>query len=352
MLEPLIAEPTPTVGWLYNLRKEDLVGILASLEINPVGTLDELRKRFSTYLKEKKTVLAGENVASPAMSVPREVEMSSASICEQVRKWNLHFNGKGDAVFFLERLAELQTCYDIKNNQLLTALPELFREGSLLWLRNNRAYWSTWSDFLTDFKLQYLSPRYDYLIEEEIRSRWQKPSESFKDYVIALLTLMRRGKAMSEEEQLDRVYNNMAPEIKLYVRRDAVQNLRQLSQQAAEYEQIREEQRKYAGERRVSATHVHSPQERRNVTAPAPLRPSHSTYAAQEVRNQIPSSKPAEVSRLTNPEKRCWRCGQEGHTRIRCRNAQKLFCSRCGKLDIRSKDCRCQGNGRAGGSRQ
>lgn len=37
----------------------------------------------------------------------------------------------------------------------------------------------------------------------------------------------------------------------------------------------------------------------------------------------------------------CWRCGTPGHTRERCEKGALLFCSRCGIIGIKSRDCPC-----------
>ena len=38
-------------------------------------------------------------------------------------------------------------------------------------------------------------------------------------------------------------------------------------------------------------------------------------------------------------EECCWRCGQRGHDRFRCRNPPKRLCSWCGKEDVLTRDC-------------
>lgn len=43
----------------------------------------------------------------------------------------------------------------------------------------------------------------------------------------------------------------------------------------------------------------------------------------------------------------CWRCGLLGHARRHCRNNVRLFCSRCGRLGVMSRDCPCPRENRA-----
>lgn len=37
----------------------------------------------------------------------------------------------------------------------------------------------------------------------------------------------------------------------------------------------------------------------------------------------------------------CWRCGEMGHYRAACRGPAKVFCSRCGKEGVLSRNCTC-----------
>jgi len=37
----------------------------------------------------------------------------------------------------------------------------------------------------------------------------------------------------------------------------------------------------------------------------------------------------------------CWRCGQSGHGRGSCRRPTLLFCSRCGRVGVLSRECAC-----------
>jgi hypothetical protein len=45
--------------------------------------------------------------------------------------------------------------------------------------------------------------------------------------------------------------------------------------------------------------------------------------------------------RLSCPESLCWRCGVPGHSRGACRAPAVLLCSRCGTLELMSRDCPC-----------
>lgn len=162
--------------------------------------------------------------------------MEVSSICNQVRKWNLKFDGYSHPVSFLERLNELAESYEVPPDHLLKALPELFKGEALLWYRNNKTLWACYNDFVTSFEEQYLPPDYRRNLDEEILRRTQGENESIRTYIVALTTLMRRHGGFSKNGVLNRLYSNMRPEYKLTVRRDKVNSVSDLIKQAEGYE--------------------------------------------------------------------------------------------------------------------
>lgn len=351
--------PASPVSWIYSLTKPMLESMLAALYLESTGTVDELRKRLSTYLKSRpqESSRSGES-SSTSTQETRHAPIDSSTVCEIVRKWGIQFGGDSDAVSFLERLSELQECYKLSGNDLLASLPQLFKGNALLWYRNTRNSWSKWEDFIRDFKMQYVHPRYDRHIEDEVRNRLQKPQESFREYFTNISTLLRRGKTVTETEKLDRIYDNMLPEFKLYVRRNTVNSITELTREATEYELIVEEQRKACSKPRHDyAPSNQSYRDLKNSSVRQSI-PRHVATASTSNVQQTPGarntqSSPTVRSQYTpgthwsNPDKRCWRCGREGHRQQGCTGARILFCSRCGKKNIRSKDCRCPGNDNA-----
>lgn len=90
-----------------------------------------------------------------------------AEVCNQVRKWNLRFDGDHHPVSFIERLNELAESYEIPPDLLLKALPELLKGDALLWFRNNKSQWSTYTDFMNNFAENY----FPQTIEENLTKK-------------------------------------------------------------------------------------------------------------------------------------------------------------------------------------
>lgn len=173
------------------------------------------------------------------------VQNDVAKVCNQVRKWNLRFDGNRDPVSFIERLNELAESYDVLPELMLKALPELLTGEALFWYRNNKPFWATYDDFLESFEEQYLPPDYRQNLEDEINRRTQGENEPVRKFVVALATLIRRRGNFSQIQLLNRLYSNLRPEYKLTIRRDSFQSVSQLISLAEGYESYVREMKSY-----------------------------------------------------------------------------------------------------------
>ena len=157
---------------------------------------------------------------------------------DTVRKWGLKFTPDDSVHTFLERLGELKLAYDVSDESMLRAVPELLKGQAILWFRNNQSNWDTWEDFLINFKDRYLPADIDDVLTEEIRVRTQGADESVADYVTAIRTLMRRlTKAPTPAEQLRLLMKNLRPEVRLYIRDCDVNSFAELLAMGKQYEQ-------------------------------------------------------------------------------------------------------------------
>ncbi|KAL6421097.1 hypothetical protein ACFW04_013057 [Cataglyphis niger] len=163
----------------------------------------------------------GEDRFASASTTPEPPEGSLSKALNQIRKWGCHFDGK-DPVAFLERLEELSASYEIEERYLLLGLPELLKEDALLWYRNGREDWSTWTDFCRDFRMHYLPRGYQLRLRQEIHGRRQKLGEAFDKYATSVLTMMRHAGGYTTQEKIDQLYINADPEIQLHVRYEDV----------------------------------------------------------------------------------------------------------------------------------
>ena len=292
----------PLTAWVSRLQREHLEILAQTYQIETTGTLDELRHRVKQHF------LAMPGQAEP----PTEPEPTATSdlgshskVMNQIRKWGCHFDGR-DPLSFLERVTELQEEYCYTDAQMKAGLPELLKGEALAWYRNEKGEWNTWLDFTNALRRHYLPRRYQAKLSREIQERRQQPKEPYAKYATAVQTMMRRAGGFTQAEKVDRLYENLRAEYKLYVRLTDATDLADLAEQAAEFEDITkaQENENRAEKRKVSTT----------AATAAEAAPYDRTTA-------------------------CWRCKQRGHSRFECKRPARKFCSQCGKDGVLTREC-------------
>ncbi|KAJ8912696.1 hypothetical protein NQ315_012250 [Exocentrus adspersus] len=373
------------LSWIYKLRKDEIDAELDKFRLDLTGTVEEKKKRLVRFIREGCTsprpgrqtehlqfpvppplpttgnqipsVQQPSLTAPPATTVPpfpgAVSTFTVSTVCERVRKWNLRFNGKTDAVEFLEKLCEFQEHSGISTTALLPTLYEIFQGNALAWYRNNRELWSCWEDFVTDFKQFYLPVDYESFLEEQIYHRRQQPGESGRDYLVAIQTLLRRHGGFTPEKALYRLHGNLRPEYKEYIRLSDVQGARDLVRRIEEFETIQEEKSRskarqpnaipsYGNRPKViapppaaGATPGQNPEPTtappRPTAMPGNHRSPHPTTPSRTASS--PNTRSAAGNTATtgsgfDRNSICWRCGKGGHFRSQCQAPPRLFCSR------------------------
>lgn len=260
------------------------------------------------------------------------------NIMKEVRRWGLKFNGQTDPVSFLERLEELLIYEDIPRDYLMLVLPELLQGSALAWYRNNKRFWRDWEDFLRDFKQFFLPRNYEFHLEEQIASRKQRQSEKGRDYVLEMQTLIRRHGGLADGTALRRIYHNLLPEYRQYIRSSDFLTVGELMNKIGEYETLAKElQQSRSRNIEYQPQMSRSNLENRN-TGTVNRDNSRRTENSSTFQNR--QQGPAEANWRRNPPE-CWNCGKIGHTRNFCRSPRNIFCSRCQRPGVTSRDCPC-----------
>ncbi|KAL7723898.1 hypothetical protein ACLKA6_013940 [Drosophila palustris] len=167
-------------------------------------------------------------------------------VAEQVRKWGMRYDGQADPLEFVELLEERAITYGIALDRMPRAASEIFVDRAARWFLTSGLRDVTWAVFKSGFLEFFLPPQYFERLEDQIRSRRQREGEGFKDYLIEIRALMHHA-GYSTTRVLHRVYENAAPEYKLYVRRQDFSTLNQLTQMASEYESVKGQKAASAG---------------------------------------------------------------------------------------------------------
>lgn len=367
-------------SWIYQLKKEELIVELENRQLDTSGGVEELRKRLSEYIKENEaTGNSNKEIKNPKptqsnfqpvlrlrMTPPQPNELNfsppqnvpvlgpnDAEVLEIVRKWNVHFDGGNDALEFLERFEELATLYSIPFDRLTRTLPDKLRSRALEWFRNNHNQFQNWLEFKTEFQNYFLSHRHRIKLEDDIRRRSQGPREKGKDYVTTMQTMYRRLGQVPVNDQLERIYENLRTEYRLYIRRQDFRTLSELLIFIEQYEELMREQPRHTihgihDGPNTSNTLIEKSPVTRPPTPNLSRRPNPFNVPIPGWPGTISASQPPPP--LFIRETHCWRCGQHGHTRFNCPNAYTPLCSFCGRRG-NSRQCPCQSeNGQWGPS--
>ncbi|XP_073815797.1 uncharacterized protein [Musca autumnalis] len=354
------------ISWAYTLRKEDLVAYLEEFKRSTSGTVDQLRRRFAHFLAEFHEAERLErilelqdlhekpsssqaaksptplkipliSVTSPSSPVSRKASSEKTgqstldlpgdcnahkspthpradantgrpvrdprSLADQVRKWNVSYDGTRGPLEFIERLEELALMYEVDMDELPRMMPEVLRDNALVWFRTNNQHWRKWKSFREDFMRFFLPARHFEHLEDEIRRRKQKPRESFKAYTLGMQNLMRHTN-YENDQKLERIFRNALPEYQWYIRRRDFHTLGDLLEMAEDLESL--------------------------PPGTGPVREQH--------RLLDPGNQSEQDSRI-DPKTACRRCGQPNHFAAQCRNPQVLFCWDCGRRGVRTIAC-------------
>ncbi|KAL7307789.1 hypothetical protein TKK_0000113 [Trichogramma kaykai] len=142
---------------------------------------------------------------------------SKREMLDQIGKWNCHFDGK-DVYTFLDRVEEPRMEYGFLKTDLLYGIPKILRGNALEWYRNFATNCRDWDAFVNKLRDFYLSPEEKCNLDRQITERVQGQSESIKENVNALATLMRRRGGIPPSEQLDNIYYDMKAELQIYIK--------------------------------------------------------------------------------------------------------------------------------------
>lgn len=327
-------------GWIYHLKREQILPEIVRRNLETTGTVDELRKRLSDFIKTNPIIKEINTMSftdqesqteftnSTAHNMDRPIVLhqpTDVDILETVRKWNINYDGGNEATEFLERIEELAELYNIPVDRLTRTLPEKLRNRALEWYRNNHLTWQNWDDFRTAFQNHFLSRRHRIKLEDDIRRRTQGTREKGKDYVTSLQTMFRRLGDTTEADQLERIYDNLRIEYRMYIRRQDFRTLTELTEYIEQYEDLINE----------------SPRTTSHGLAEDTTKSTHGPVRIDPTKTQKTTNPFQTPTQQFNRTTDCWRCGQTGHTRFQCSNAPIALCSQCGQHgDFRQCPCR------------
>jgi len=128
-----------------------------------------------------------------------------AKFAKQVREWLFRFDGSERPFQFLEQVKWSASTYGLDLDRIARAMLELLKGRALMWVIANKKQWRTWAEFTESFHT-YLLPR-DFFtrLADQVRRRKQGFSESFKEYMIDMQSIVRPLSYSSKETLVLRI---------------------------------------------------------------------------------------------------------------------------------------------------
>lgn len=269
-----------------------------------------------------------EATTSASNPIQLPIQASVSNSFQPVLKWNLRFSGDPRSISvhnFLERVQELRVARNVSEQQLVESAIDLFEGKALLWYRSNKYRITDWKSLCELLIKHYEPPDYKDRLFEELLARTQDPSESFIEYYSCMLSMFRRYGQVTEDIQLRIISKNLAPFYTMQL--PSVASLAELEDECLKLEQKKHRADSYRPPSRSRNTRVEP------------------DFAFVGTSNFDSRFRPAVVSAAqVNRSAKCYNCDQPGHSFRECVAPRRLFCYRCGRLDVTVRRCpNCSG---------
>ncbi|KAI8117834.1 hypothetical protein CVS40_10367 [Lucilia cuprina] len=161
---------------------------------------------------------------------------SDSEIMSTIRRWDITYEGDEHLMEFIERLEELDECYNFSRSRLLFTLLEILKGCPLQWYRVKRNENDTWEIF-KEQAMRFFLPKRNLAYLEETRAKRN-------DYIVTWQTLIRQHPELRKINHTERIYDGLRFEYKFYVRRTDFRTVDELMELTDKYELLRCEEAK------------------------------------------------------------------------------------------------------------
>ncbi|CAG4957097.1 unnamed protein product [Colias eurytheme] len=248
-----------------------------------------------------------------------------------ISQWGVQFSGDTSVSVnaFIERVNELKYARNATDEDLWRHAIDFFKGDALIWFRANREYIENWNELVILLKRNFQSPYYQEELLAEAKSRTQGSNESVVIYVSAMQNLFNRlPNKISEMEKIMIIIKNLQPYYQRAVCRDVFSSISDLINVL----------------RILERTKINCDNFKEPKSSYKSMEPDLAYKSSIENNHEIHEVK-ALVPKTYSNKPRCWNCRESGHLFRSCAAPkQRLFCYRCGRFGITSKECNCMGN--------
>lgn len=248
-----------------------------------------------------------------------EVEVTMSKVRPRplpVRDWGVKFSGKrsGESLSaFLEQVEDMRIPRGISRVDLFNSAMDLFTGDARVWFRAMRSRLDDWDGLVEALREEYLPPRYDQKLFDEIKKRTQGKGESIGMYMAVMQNMFARLQIdIPESTKLEIMTQNIAPYYQQQLTFTDIGSVKKLQECC----------------KKIDAT-------RELVDSYVP--PPHKNQCLEPDLAFVGSALPGKIAGVGSAGKTssCWNCGGPGHYSRDCRAGPKeVRCPRCNRMKV------------------
>lgn len=257
-----------------------------------------------------------------------------------ISQWGVYFSADNNVSVnaFIERVNEIKDARNATDEDLWRYAIDFFKGDALIWFRANKGYATNWKELVILLKRTFQSSFYQDDLLTEIKARTQGKDESITIYMSILQNMFNRlPSPITEQEKISIILRNIQPYYQRAICRDVFFSVSDIVDVLRIVERTK-----------INCDRFEEPKVQRNNLEPDLAYKNNSPSLTNKIINEV--SAKIEIDNVTpNAQKaatgRCWNCREVGHLFRSCSvPKQRLFCYKCGRFGVTSKDCVCKGN--------
>lgn len=372
----------PRLSWIYSLKKEELKELKQIWNLDKSAeSVENLRASVKEFylanpwlwtvstviskVSEELVTMSKSGTSTEWETKPQITNLYKSDYALQFLS-SLKFDNSSSlsADDFLQRINEKRRACRISEADLLVYLPELFQGIPLNWCRLEIDDWNSWNDFEKAFRATFFPRNYEENLKKEIDRRTQGEQENITDFVINVRTLFKKlSRPLSEDEQINKIYNNLLPRYQFYIRRSEATSLSKIVELGQEFENLEERAKTFKAPpsmdksifpetayRPLQVKCESSRKQGLSSIEPGPKEKPNWNKNKNGSKSQNPAPNNERKSPITAKTHQkpkveviqylCWNCLKTGHRYPECPEPRtSLFCYNCGTRGTTKINC-------------
>jgi len=228
--------------------------------------------------------------------------LPSTTKIPDLKKSKINFNGKTCVREFITQIEEYFLFKNFDENILVGSFSDLLSDTALKWFRSVRIYISSWQNLKAALLKRFDRCDYDYFLEQDLRTKKQKYSESLPDFITDIMDMASRlSSPLLESTLIQIIKHNMLHIYMPYVVGKQILSIEQFLNLGRELEVF------------VNKS---------SLSINKPFKQEKFKVNAVEFDNLV-----------------CLKCKSSGHSYRNCPSFPGVICFKCHKVGVLTKSC-------------